>query len=184
VDADVVRDEIQVDGKWGKYPPLFVRGVLNLEALRALGFDTEAKRLDDLWAAVYPEHGMTEFDKDAKRVARALLEGPYSTWNGSLRKVVDAKDVDAKARLELTGLREGKSPQRNEFLVLFTASRLAFEDNRAAFQPCKRVSGEWEAGTWPALIETRMQQSITPSVTPERKFTEAQEAVGQAYQKN
>jgi hypothetical protein len=135
---------------------------------------------------VDPEHGMDEFDADAKRVAHALVDGPYPAWNDSLLKVVDTKEVDANARLELARLREGNEPLRSEFLVLFAASRLGFEDNQAAFQPDECISAQWKENTWPALIENRMKQSITPSTraTPERVFTSEQEAARSAFQED
>jgi hypothetical protein len=53
---------------------------------------------------------MDEFEADAKRVAHALVDGPYPAWNDSLLNVVDTKEVDANARMELARLREGNEP--------------------------------------------------------------------------
>jgi hypothetical protein len=169
-----------------------LRGLLNIEVLRQLGFEVVAVDLKSVWTTLYPEHKMTEFEADIEPVTRWLLNGPYALWNGSLRGTVNTGAVDAAARDELKRLNEGGSPQSGDFRVLFVAARLAYEDNRAAFRPEERVDGGWKEGSWPNLIERQMNGSIDSKVRAfERPLTSVQtenrrahrEAVGAALLK-
>jgi hypothetical protein len=183
VDADVVRDEFQMDGQWGKYPTVFLRGLLNIAVLERLCFKAQAADLESKWRTLYSAHGMEKFEQDVNRVTGSLLEGPYPLWNGRLRDIVPTADIDHEAHQELNRLREGGSPQSRDFRVLFTAARLAYEANRDAFRPDKRtVAGNnselrvWKPGSWPELIEKRMGASIDPNVRAfEQEVTKQQD---------
>jgi hypothetical protein len=190
VDADAVRDEYQADGQWEKYPTLFVRGLLNMAALKHLGFKDDATLLENAWRKIYHEHGMNEFEADVEPVAHAILEGRYPAWNGTLREAIDTASIDLRAHRECSLLSGGASPQSDDFRVLFVASRLAYERDRRPFLPDARVIGGeneasrvWKEGSWPALLEARMNASIDPSVRAgERTISQVEDKARSSHQ--
>jgi hypothetical protein len=169
VDAESVGDEVQVEGLWGKYPTLYLRGLLNIRVLKELGFESVAADLEKEWTIVYPQHEMSEFDQDIDAVAIRFLNGPYALWNDSLRATVNTKDIDAKAQKDFRRLNSGGSLESGDFRVLFAAARLAYEGNRAAFDPRQRVDGKWAQDSWPGLIENKMGASIDSKVRASEK---------------
>jgi len=57
---------------WGSYPPGTLRMLLNLAALRQIGFSSDADAIYNYWTADYPSHAMTEFENDAAMVAQTV----------------------------------------------------------------------------------------------------------------
>lgn len=171
VDARLVETDIQVEGRWGTYPTLFLRALLNILALKQLGFAESAAGLETQWRALYSTHSMTEFEPDLPKVVSALLDGPYPELNGALKDLFSTAGIDAGARRDLALLQADRFPQSSDFLVLFTAARLAYEDNPSAFghsmrnpPPPASDAFAWKPGSWPLLLEDRMSAAIDPSV--------------------
>lgn len=170
VDDDYVRTEIQVDGDWGKYPTLFIRGLLNIAALDSLGFKVEAGNLKAEWRNLYRSHEMGTFESDVDQVVQVLLDGPYELWNGSLRAAMPTIEIHQGASHDVLRLQQGASPTSDDYRKLFAAARLAYERNRAAFDPRKITPWPdgnlitWSDGSWPGLLEKRMSSLIDPSV--------------------
>jgi hypothetical protein len=58
--------------EWGPYPPATLRILLNLCALRQLGYAGDADTIEQYWAGDYPEHAMSEYEADLKPVVQAV----------------------------------------------------------------------------------------------------------------
>lgn len=184
VDANVVQTDIQLDGTWGTYPTLFLRALVNMAALEQLGFPQQAAELEAGWRTLYQTHEMKTFEPDIPAVVRALLDGPYPELNGRLRDMVPTTKIAAAAGKDLALLDADRSPQSTDFLTLFTAARLAYEENPSAFGAAARsqlpdsANGvRWKPDSWPAFLEMQMSSSIDPSVRAgEAQLTPPQEA--------
>jgi hypothetical protein len=73
-DATKVKRRPTDDDQWGRYPPPTLRMLLNLEALRHLGYADEAGRIEKYWRADYTEHAMSAFEADVKQVVPAFYQ--------------------------------------------------------------------------------------------------------------
>ncbi len=60
--------------RWGTYPPAMLRVLMNLQALRTFGYDTEADRIEAYWRADYPAHAMGLHEADLPLVVRTVYE--------------------------------------------------------------------------------------------------------------
>jgi hypothetical protein len=58
--------------KWGLYPPGTLRILMNVAALRFLGFVVEAEEVAEYWKTYYPSHAMQDFEGDPQKVVEAV----------------------------------------------------------------------------------------------------------------
>ncbi|MEO7274312.1 MAG: hypothetical protein ABIX28_16660 [Vicinamibacterales bacterium] len=61
-----------LDDQWGVYPPATLRMLLNIEALRHLGYKEEATRLEQYWKGDYAAHAMSDVEADVRAVVPAF----------------------------------------------------------------------------------------------------------------
>lgn len=60
--------------KWGLYPPGTLRILLNVAALRFLGFVAEDDEVVAYWQTYYPSHAMQNFEGDPYKVVEAVYD--------------------------------------------------------------------------------------------------------------
>lgn len=63
-----------ITGEWGNYPPATLRILMNLRALRVLGYASDADEIEHYWKADYPKHAMGDYEKDVDAVVTAVYE--------------------------------------------------------------------------------------------------------------
>lgn len=80
--------------QWGKYPPATLRMLLNLHALRVLGYGDDATKIEAYWKDDYTEHAMAAFEKDVELVVPAVYEAAnlpaalaFSQLKGQCRQI-------------------------------------------------------------------------------------------------
>jgi len=66
--------EVSGSAQWGKYPPATLRVLMNLYALRTLGYSDAASEIEKYWKNDYPDHAMSDFEDDVKLVVPAVYE--------------------------------------------------------------------------------------------------------------
>jgi hypothetical protein len=64
--------DIESAQRWGKYPPATLRVLMNLCALRKLGYAEDAGRIEQYWKADYPKHAMAAYESDVNLVVEAV----------------------------------------------------------------------------------------------------------------
>lgn len=131
-DKITVTGDCRTRSAWGKYPPAFLRVLLNLEALRAQDFRDESERLKRYWEDTYDSHAMREFEPDVFFVVKALLTSPYPEFGGApLTGVISfSTDQFNSARADCESLLDGDPPAAApDIRTVFAASLLAFSSD-------------------------------------------------------
>jgi len=122
--------------RWGPYPTRFLRVLLNLQVVDAMGFKQEADKYRKGWRALYPQHAMDSgFEEDIPKVVGALLKGPYPEFGGvSLREVLCfSAEEQVAASQDASRLLTPENPRSSNVRVLLAAARLAYEQNPKAY---------------------------------------------------
>lgn len=133
-DPKAVCGETRSSASWDIYPTDFLRVLFNLEALRE-DFDEERQRMESDWRKSYDHHQLTEFEPDLKVIVPALLDGQFpELGNQRLREVLRfTKQQQKDAKLAVRQLREKEDLASADLRVLLAASRLAYEEDPAAY---------------------------------------------------
>lgn len=132
VEKSTVTGERRTRSFWGKYPPTFLRVLLNLEALKAENFCGESERLKRYWENTYDAHAMKAFEPDVPFVVEALLRTPYPEFGGArLTDVISfSTDQFDSARADCVRLLAGESPAAApDIRTIFAAALLAFSSD-------------------------------------------------------
>jgi hypothetical protein len=138
--------------QWGKYPPATLRVLLNLAALRRLGYATEARAIDAYWKKAYPEHAMSDFEGDVERVVHAVYD--TAALPAALNHAALAAE---QARVHKTAVEQASDLPLGELYNPRTLVSVASSVRRAPPQ------GLDEAALW-VRLRTHMVESRPPGV--------------------
>lgn len=122
---------VRTAARWGLYPTDYLRVLVNIEALESTDFANERAELLTQWKAIYPTHGMPEYEKDIEAVVKAIINGPYAAFgNSSLKDVIAFSAIDQySVNNDADRLANGAKPQALNVRRLFAAARIAFSRN-------------------------------------------------------
>jgi hypothetical protein len=99
-EADVATEVLSDDGKgWGTYPTTTLRVLLNVAALEALDYASDAQQIRAEWTASYPRHAMGRFEPDLGVVASAVLGRGSGILPDDLRFANTGQQAQTAARL-------------------------------------------------------------------------------------
>jgi hypothetical protein len=152
--------------KWGRYPPPTLRMLLNIAALRHLGYDGDAARLEKYWKADYTEHAMTPFEDDVKQVVPTFYDAAALPADLNYRQLVGAAAQAQRTTEKGAAL---AADQRIDPRALVGA---ACDVHRTA------APGFDKAAVWQRL-QTHIVTSRAPGVLGPRKDREAATASAQ-----
>jgi hypothetical protein len=132
-----VAAEHRTSGGWGRHPPAYLRVLLNVEALAALGYAEEGAELKEHWQAAYASHSMVAFEDDFCHVIGALLGGSFPEL-GDVR-LADVISFDReehrKACADKERLLAAEMPAAaDDVRTVYAAARLAFSENPARYR--------------------------------------------------
>ncbi len=96
--------EIPGDKRWGKYPPATLRLLMNVCALRHLGYSNDADKIERYWMGDYPRHAMGDYVQDVKTVVPTVYAA------AKLPEELNWKKLEA----EFFTVRENALRQRDE----------------------------------------------------------------------
>jgi hypothetical protein len=110
-----VNGEVRTAAAWGSYPTRTLRVLLTAAVLAELSVQPADQPVADAWLAVYPDRPMQEYEADVRRVAAAVLKGPYKAIGGAgLTAIIGYSKADervvsrlASRLLDKLGLDEG-----------------------------------------------------------------------------
>jgi len=95
------------DDRWGTYPTPTLRMLLNLEALRQLGYPDDAARIETYWTGDYTEHAMQAFENDVKQVVPAFYEEAALPADLNYRRIVTAAEQAYRTTVKGAALQPG-----------------------------------------------------------------------------
>ncbi len=135
--AEILREKLPFNNKWGRYPTTLLRARLNLAFLDALDFKPEADALRESWPEPDAEHPMQQFEPDLGGIAGALLALKHDVLGGArLPEVLWFSRAHHETAVGLAkefwrpfALNVESDPAR----VLLAAGRLAFHSDPAQF---------------------------------------------------
>jgi len=127
-DLDQTTRAVRIAPDWGLYPTDYLRVLVNIEALDAIGFEKERTRLRTQWTAIYKTHEMREYENDIPVVVKAIIDGPYGAFGGkSLNHVISFSMTDQyRTESDADRLGKGTRPEALNTRILFAATSTVY----------------------------------------------------------
>jgi hypothetical protein len=135
-DPETVSTDRRVAGRWGFYPPDYLRVQLNLEFLRQSKPAFSVDALAAEWNGSFSTHAMDEFSADLELLARAFHNGTFPQLsNCTLPQILcfSSEQQDKVTKCADDAL-SGFGVNEEDVRVLFAAARTAFVSDPVKYQ--------------------------------------------------